>query len=102
MDQSTNYFDMHGKNNIITVLHSYTCLLSIVFSTIVSTVTSTLLDALGAVNLLKIVTDKLGTYLRNELVMVGQVGAAVHTAVAAVARVQVGLERLGLCQLHHD
>lgn len=102
MDQSTNYFDMHGKNNIISVLHSYTCLLSIVFSTIVSTATSTLLDALGVVNLLKIVADKLGAYLRNELVMVGQVGAAVHTAVAAMARVQVGLERLGLCQLHHD
>lgn len=33
--------------------------------------------------------------------MVGQVGAAVHTAVATVARVQVGLERLGLCQFHH-
>lgn len=93
---------MHGKNNIISVLHSFTCLLSVVFSTIVSTVTSTLLDASGVVNLLKIVTDKLGTYLRNELVMVGQVGAAVHTAVAAMARVQVGLECLGLCQLHHD
>lgn len=34
--------------------------------------------------------------------MVGQVGAAVHAAVAAVARVQVGLERLGFRQLHHD
>lgn len=33
--------------------------------------------------------------------MVGQVGATVHTAVATVARVQVGLECLGLCQLHH-
>lgn len=51
---------------------------------------------------LKIATDKLGSYLRDELVMVGQVGAAVHAAVAAVARVQVGLERLGFRQLHHD
>lgn len=100
MDQSTNYFDI--QNYIISVLHPHNYLLSIVFSTIVSTVTRTLLDALGVVNLLKIVADKLGTYLRNELVMVGQVGAAVHTAVAAMARVQVGLERLGLCQLHHD
>lgn len=33
--------------------------------------------------------------------MVGQMGAAVHTAVATVAGVQVSLERLGLCQLHH-
>lgn len=51
---------------------------------------------------LKIAADKLGSYLRDELVMVGQVGAAVHAAVAAVARVQVGLERLGFRQLHHD
>lgn len=51
---------------------------------------------------LKITADKLGSYLRDELVMVGQVGAAVHAAVAAVARVQVGLERLGFRQLHHD
>lgn len=39
--------------------------------------------------------------LGDEVVMVGQMGAAVHTAVATVARVQVRLERLGLCQLHH-
>lgn len=51
---------------------------------------------------LKIAADKPGSYLRDELVMVGQVGAAVHAAVAAVARVQVGLERLGFGQLHHD
>ena len=41
------------------------------------------------------------SYLGDEVVMVGQMGAAVHTAVATVARVQVRLERLGLCQLHH-
>lgn len=39
--------------------------------------------------------------LGDKIVMVGQMGAAVHTAVTAVAGVQVGLERLGLCQLHH-
>lgn len=39
--------------------------------------------------------------LGDEIVMVGQVGAAVHAAVPTVAGVQVGLERLGLCQLHH-
>lgn len=35
------------------------------------------------------------THLGDKIVMVGQVGAAVHTAVAAVARVQVSLECLG-------
>lgn len=39
--------------------------------------------------------------LGDKIVMVGQMGAAVHTAVATVARVQVSLERFGLCQLHH-
>lgn len=39
--------------------------------------------------------------LRDKIIMVGQMGAAVHTAVAAVAGVQVSLERLGFCQLHH-
>lgn len=39
--------------------------------------------------------------LGDEIVMVGQMGAAVHTAVATVAGVQVSLERLGFCQLHH-
>lgn len=39
--------------------------------------------------------------LGDEIVMVGQMGAAVHTAVATVAGVQVSLERLGLRQLHH-
>ena len=41
------------------------------------------------------------TDLGDEIVMVGQMGAAVHTAVATVAGVQVRLERLGLCELHH-
>lgn len=41
------------------------------------------------------------TDLGDKIVMVGQMGAAVHTAVATVARVQVSLERFGLCQLHH-
>lgn len=39
--------------------------------------------------------------LGDKIVMVGQVGAAVHAAVATVAGVQVSLESLGLCQLHH-
>lgn len=39
--------------------------------------------------------------LGDKIVMVGQMGAAVHTAVATVAGVQVCLECLGLCQLHH-
>lgn len=33
--------------------------------------------------------------------MVGQVGPAVHTAVSAVAVVQIGLECLGLCESDH-
>ena len=41
------------------------------------------------------------TDLGDEVVMVGQVCAAVDTAVATVAGVQVGLEGLGLGQLHH-
>ncbi len=41
------------------------------------------------------------THLGDKIVMVGQMGAAVHTAVATVAGVQVSLEGLGLCQLHH-
>lgn len=41
------------------------------------------------------------TDLGDKIVMVGQMGAAVHTAVTAVAGVQVGLECLGLCQLYH-
>lgn len=39
--------------------------------------------------------------LGDKIVMVGQMGAAVHAAVPTVAGVQVGLECLGLCQLHH-
>lgn len=39
--------------------------------------------------------------LGDQIVMVGQVGAAVHATVTAVAGVQVGLERLRFGQLHH-
>lgn len=40
--------------------------------------------------------------LGDQIIVVGQVSTAVNAAVAAVAGVQVGLERLGLRQLHHD
>lgn len=39
--------------------------------------------------------------LGDKFVMVGQMGATMHTAVAAMAGVQVSLEGLRLCQLHH-
>jgi len=39
--------------------------------------------------------------LGDKIVMVGQMGAAMHTAVTTVAGVQVSLECLGFCQLHH-
>lgn len=39
--------------------------------------------------------------LGDKIVMVGQMSAAVHTAVTTVAGVQVSLECFGLCQLHH-
>lgn len=39
--------------------------------------------------------------LGDKIVMIGQMGATVHTAVTAVAGVQIRLERLGFCQLHH-
>lgn len=39
--------------------------------------------------------------LGDQIVMVGQVGAAVHAAVTTMAGVQVGLERLRFSQLHH-
>lgn len=39
--------------------------------------------------------------LGDEIVMIGQMGPTVHTAVTTVAGVQISLERLGFCQLHH-
>lgn len=45
--------------------------------------------------------DKRHTDLGDKIVMIGQMGATVHTAVTAVAGVQIRLERLGFCQLHH-
>lgn len=36
-------------------------------------------------------------YLGDEIVVVCQMGAAVHTAVTAVAGIQVSLKSLGLC-----
>lgn len=45
--------------------------------------------------------DKRHTDLGDKIVMIGQMGATVHTAVTAVAGVQIRLECLGFCQLHH-
>lgn len=45
--------------------------------------------------------DRQHTDLGDKIVMIGQMGATVHTTVTAVAGVQIGLERLGFCQLHH-
>lgn len=41
------------------------------------------------------------SFLRNEFIMIGQVGSAVNAAVGPVAGGQIGLESLGSCHLHH-